>query len=96
MKQWLAPAHLALTLVIIVWNVVLAGRIAQLRQATRPFATITGLAGMLLIPAFIIAIATTTVITGRAISSVDWIWPAVIVLFAIQSVYALARRRIWR
>jgi len=93
-KQWLAPAHLALTLVIIVWNVVLAGRIAQLRQATRPFATITGLAGMLLIPAFIIAIATTTVITGRAISSVDWIWPAVIVLFAIQSVYALARRRL--
>ena len=92
MRQWLAPAHLALTLVIIIWNVVLAGRIAQLRQATRPFAAVTGLAGLLIIPAFIVAIATTTVITGRAISSVDWMWPAVIVLFAIQSVYALARR----
>jgi hypothetical protein len=92
MKQWLAPAHLALTLVIILWNVVLAGRIAQLRQATKPFAAITGMAGMLLIPAFIVAIATTTVITGRAISSIDWVWPAVIVLFALQAVYALARR----
>lgn len=92
MRQWLAPVHLALTLVIVIWNVVLAGRIAQLRQATRPFAAITGLAGLLLIPAVIIAIATTTVITGRAISSVDWIWPAIVVLFAVQAVYALARR----
>jgi hypothetical protein len=92
MKLWLAPAHLALTLVIIVWNVMLAGRIAQLRQASRPFSTITGLAGLLLIPAFFIAMATTTVITGRAISTVDWIWPATVVLFAAQSVYALSRR----
>ena len=92
MRQWLAPVHLALTLVIIIWNVVLAGRIAQLRQASRPFAAVTGLAGMLLIPAFIVAVATTTVITGRAITSIDWIWPAIVVLFAIQSVYAVARR----
>jgi hypothetical protein len=84
--------HLALTLVIIVWNVVLAGRIAQLRQASRPFATISGLAGLLVIPAFIVAIATTTVITGRAIAAVDWLWPAVVILFAIQSVYAVSRR----
>ena len=92
MKQWLAPAHLALTLVIIVWSVVLAGRIAQLRQASRPFATITGLAGLLLVPAFIIAMATTTVITGRAIAAVDWVWPLTLVLFAIQAVYAVARK----
>jgi hypothetical protein len=92
MQSWLAPAHLALTLVIIVWDVVLGGRIAQLRQASKPFATITGLAALLLIPAFIIAVATTTVITGRAIAAVDWIWPVAIALFAIQSIYALARR----
>lgn len=92
MKQWLAPAHLALTLVIIVWNIVLSGRITQLRQATRPFATVTGLAGLLMIPAFIVAIATTTVITGRAITSIDWMWPATIVLFTIQALYAVSRR----
>lgn len=92
MKQWLAPAHLALTLVIIIWSVVLAGRIAQLRQASRPFATVTGLAGLLLIPAFIIAVATTTVITGRAIVAVDWVWPVTVLLFALQAAYAVSRR----
>ena len=92
MTPWLAPAHLALTLVIIVWDVVLAGRIAQLRQASRPFATVTGLAGLLLLPAIIVAVATTTVITGRAIAAIDWIWPAIVVLFAVQAVYAVSRR----
>lgn len=92
MREWLAPAHLVLTLVIIVWNIVLAGRIAQLRQASTPFALVTGLAGLLVLPAFIVALATTTVITGRAISSVDWIWPLVVVLFAAQAVYAVSRR----
>ena len=92
MRQWLAPTHLALTLVIIVWNVVLAGRIAQIRHATKPFAILTGLAGLLILPAFIVAVATTTVITGRAISAIDWLWPATILLFASQSIYALARR----
>jgi hypothetical protein len=92
MKQWLAPAHLTLTLVIIVWNVVLAGRIAQLRQATKPFAALTGLAGLLIVPAFIVAIATTTLITGRGIVAIDWLWPATLLLFMIQSVYAVSRR----
>jgi hypothetical protein len=91
-RQWLAPAHLALTLVIIVWNVMLAGRIAQLRQASKPFAAITGMAGLLLIPACIVAVATTTLITGRAIAAIDWIWPATLVLLAVQAVYATSRR----
>lgn len=92
MKQWLGAAHLALTLAIIIWNVILAGRISQMRQATKPFAIITGMAGLLMLPAFIVAIATTTLITGRAIAAIDWLWPVTVVLFAAQSVYALARR----
>ena len=92
MKYWLAPGHLALTLVIIVWNVLLAGRIAQLRLASRPFAILTGLAGLLMIPAFVVAIATTSVITGRAIAAVDWLWAFTIVLCAVQACWALSRR----
>ena len=92
MKPWLAPAHLALTLVIIVWNVFLAGRIAQLRAASRPFALITGFAGLMMIPAFVVAIATTNIVTGRAIAAVDWIWPLTIVLCAVQATWALSRR----
>ena len=94
MGQLLAPIHLALTLIIIVWDVVLAGRIAQLRQATPPFATLTGMAGLLVVPAYIVAIASTTIITGRAIASVDWLWPATVTLVAVQAVYAVARRTV--
>jgi hypothetical protein len=91
-KPWLAPAHLALTLVIVVWNVFLAGRIAQLRAASRPFALITGFAGLMMVPAFIVAIASTNVVTGRAIAAVDWLWPLTIVLCAVQATWALSRR----
>ena len=92
MNNGLAPAHLVLTLVIIVWNVMLAGRIAQLRQASRTFAALTGFAGLLVVPAFIVAIATTTVITGRGIATIDWVWPATVVLFSIQAIWAVSRR----
>jgi len=91
-RQWLAPAHLALTLVLLVWNVMLAGRIARLRQASKPFAAVTAFAGLILIPAFIVAIAATTLISGRAIASIDWIWPATVILVAVQAVYAISRR----
>src|SRR5436305_13849423 len=89
MSVWLPPAHLALCLIIVVWDIVLAGRIARVSHAPRWFASITGLAGLLVLPALVVALATTTVITGRAILYVDWIWPLVLVVFAMQAVYAL-------
>ena len=91
MRSWLPPAHLLLSLVIVLWDIVLAGRIARLPQAARPFAALTGLAGLLLLPALVVSLASTTVVTGRAILFIDWIWPVVLVLFAIQAVFALMR-----
>jgi hypothetical protein len=92
MSIWLPPAHLALCLIIIVWDIVLAGRIARVPQAPRALAALSGIAGLLALPALVVALATTTAITGRAILYVDWIWPAILVIFAAQAVYALARR----
>ena len=92
MTTFLPAAHLALSLIIVTWDVVLAGRIAQLRLASRPFAAVTGLCAMMLLPALIIRMATATVITGRAVVAVDWIWPLVVALFAIQGTYAVSRR----
>jgi hypothetical protein len=89
---WLPPAHLALSLVIVLWDIVLAGRIARVAHAPRTFATLTGLAGLLVLPALVITLAATSAVTGRAILLVDWIWPVVLVVFAAQAVYALARR----
>jgi len=92
MTTWLPAAYLALSLIILIWDVVLAGRIAQLNQASRPFATITGLAGLLVLPAVLIRIATSTFVTGRAVVAVDWIWPLIVVLFAVQATYAVSRK----
>jgi len=91
MTGLLAPAHLALTVIIIVWDVVLAGRIAQNDQAPRVFQAICGLAALLLVPGLLFTLATSTVITGRAVATMDWVWPAVLVLFAAQAVYAFMR-----
>jgi hypothetical protein len=91
MTSWLAPAYLALSLIILVWDIVLAGRIAQLRQAPRPLQAMSGLIALLALPAVLLALATSTIITGRAVVTMDWVWPALLVLFAAQAVYALAR-----
>jgi len=92
MRAFLAPAHLALTVIIVIWDVVLAGRIAQNNRAPRPFQAISGLAALLLLPGLLFTLATSTVITGRAVVTMDWVWPAVLVLFAVQAVYAFVRR----
>ncbi|MFN2566073.1 MAG: hypothetical protein ABR499_13840 [Gemmatimonadaceae bacterium] len=92
MRTWLPIAHLALTLVILAWNIALAGRISQVRKAPRAFAAITALAGFLIAPALALAIASSSAITGRALVAVDWLWPLTAVLFAVQAIYALARR----
>jgi hypothetical protein len=94
MRPLLAPAHLALTIVILIWDIVLAGRMAQNRQAPRVFQAISGLAALLILPGLLLTLATSTVITGRAVVAMDWMWPAVLALFAAQAVYALARRMV--
>lgn len=92
MRNFLAPAHLALTVIILIWDVVLAGRIAQNRQAPRVFQAICGLAALLLVPGVLVHLATSTVMTGRAVAAMDWIWPVVVLLFTVQSLYALSKR----
>jgi uncharacterized membrane protein len=94
MRTLLAPAQLALTIIILIWDIVLAGRIAQNRQAPRVFQALSGLAALLVLPGLLVTLATSTVITGRAVVAVDWLWPVVLALFATQAVYALARRMV--
>lgn len=91
MRNWLAPAQLALTVIILIWDVVLAGRIAQNRHSPRAFQALSGLIALLAIPGLLLTLATSTIITGRAVATMDWIWPAVLVLFAAQATFAIAR-----
>jgi hypothetical protein len=84
--------QLVLDFIIVIWDVVLTGRISQVRNLPRPFVLITALAGFLLLPALVIHLSTSNAITGRTVSAMDWLWPATLVLFALQAVYAASRR----
>ncbi len=89
----LLPAlYVAAAVIMVMWDVLVAGRVSQLRRAPRTFAAITAFAGLLIIPALIIAYASASILYGRAIQPVAWVWPFTTVLFALQATYALSRR----
>src|ERR1700693_501678 len=90
----LAALYVALCAAMIAWDIVMAGRIAQLRRTPRAFQAITGIAGLLLVPALVVACTAQSLLYGRAILLVAWLWPFTALLFVLQTVYALARRMV--
>jgi hypothetical protein len=92
LRAFLPLLQVVLVVVILTWDVVLAARIANVRKLPRPFVILSALAGFFVLPALIIHLAATSSITGRAILSVDFVWPLTVVLFAIQALYAAVRR----
>ena len=88
----LGALYLALSVAMIAWDILQAGRIAKLRRIPRAFQMITGIAGLLLVPALVVAYTAHSLLYGRAILLVAWLWPFTTLLFVIQSIYALARR----
>ena len=92
MRAFFPLLQLVLVTVIVIWDVVITGRIGQVKRLPRPFVIITALAGFLLLPSLVIHLATTNAITGRSVTAVDWLWPMTVVLFAVQALYAASRR----
>src|SRR3954466_13128696 len=88
----LEALYIALSLAMIAWDILMAGRIAQLRRIPRAFQAITGIAGLLIVPALVVAYTAQSLLYSRAIFLVSWLWPFTALLFVLQSVYALARR----
>jgi hypothetical protein len=88
----LAAFYVALAAILVLWDILVAGRVAQLRRAPRSFAAITAFAGLLLLPGLLVAFAAASITYGRGIQPISWIWPLTTVLFAIQGIYALSRR----
>ena len=88
----LGALYLALSVAMIAWDILMAGRIAKLRRIPRGFQAITGIAGLLLVPALVVGYTAQSLLYGRAIFLVAWLWPFTAVLFVIQTIYALARR----
>src|SRR3989449_4424370 len=77
---------------MIAWDILMAGRIAQLRRIPRGFQALTGIAGLLILPALVVAYTSQSLLYGRAILLVSWLWPFTALLFVLQTVYALGRR----
>jgi hypothetical protein len=88
----LGAIYLALSVAMIAWDILMAGRIAQLRRIPRGFQAITGIAGLLLVPALVVAYTAQSLLYGRAIFLVAWLWPFTALLFVLQTIYALGRR----
>ena len=88
----LGALYVALCAATIAWDILMAGRIAQLRRTPRAFQAITGIAGLLLVPALVVAYTAQSLLYGRAILLVAWLWPFTALLFVLQTIYALGRR----
>src|SRR5450756_532321 len=88
----LGAIYLALSVAMIAWDILMAGRIAKLRRIPRGFQAITGIAGLLLVPALVVAYTAESLMYGRAIILVAWLWPFTALLFVVQAIYALGRR----
>jgi hypothetical protein len=93
---WLPPLlpwlYYGASATILLWDTFLAGQIAQQRTAPRPFAFMSALGALLLAPALLVAAAAGSNQGGRTFDALAWIWPAVTLLFTLQTLYAVGRR----
>src|SRR5919199_5808478 len=94
MGRLLATGHFLISLVVLVWDVWMAGQISRFRKAPPEFAALTALIGLLVAPAVLVVFAASSILTGRTLASaaVTLLWPATLALFAAQAIYATARR----
>lgn len=91
-REVLPYVFLVLSVLVLLWDVILAGQIGQLRRAPRFFRGVTALAGLLIAPAVLVAVASASILNGRAIHVIAWVWPVTLGIFAIQALYAVGKR----
>ena len=92
--EWLMVGYAVVSVAILLWDVLLAGQIANARRQSRLFLALTSICGLFVVPAALIALAASTVVTGRVIYLVAWLWPLLLLFFVAQSGYALLRRHV--
>lgn len=91
-QQIILAAYVALAVAIVIWDVITAARVDQLRRAPGALAAITAFAGLLLLPALVVTVSESSIIYGRAIQTLGWLWPVVTLLFVMQAALALGRQ----
>ena len=97
MSRFVAPQHLALAhlvacALVLIWNLWTASRTAQLRHAPRALSLLSAVVGLLLVPALVVMLASGSLLGGRTIIAIAWVWPATVLLVALQALYAARDR----
>ncbi len=85
----LAPLTLLIAVLVLSWDILLAGWMAARREAPSAFTQLTGFCGLLVAPALVVAIATGTEDGARTVSGISWLLPAVCAAFVLQVLYAM-------
>lgn len=86
----LAPLTLLIGLLVLLWDILLAGWMAARRETPSAFTHLTSLCGLLVAPAIVVAIATGTEDGARTVSGISWLLPFVSLAFVLQVLYAIA------
>jgi hypothetical protein len=92
--ELLPLAHLALSAIFVGWNIVVGGRIARQRSLPGLLTGLSALVGLLVAPALLVFVASTSMMTGRSLQTIAWVWPVTTALVAAQALYATATRRV--
>lgn len=85
-------AFLAVGGVIVAWDVVVAGQVGRTHLGAEWFRWISALAGLLIVPAVVVAVADGSLLTARITSGIAWLWPLTLAMFAAQAIGAVAAR----
>jgi hypothetical protein len=84
-------AALATAVLLLLWDVGLAGRLARVAEAPRSWATLTAVTGLLLLPAVLIRVLGASLVDGRTVSALGWLWPVVLTLATLQAGLTLSK-----
>jgi hypothetical protein len=86
-------AFIAANALVLAWDLIIAGRIVNNRRGGPVFLALTSVAALLVVPAVVVAITSVTNLNGRAVYIIEWLWPFVLGIFALQALQALVRRK---
>jgi len=86
----------ALVVLVLAWDVFLAGHVAQLRATPSTLAVVSAFAALLIVPAVVVEVAGAggVGLDGRTVNGVAWVWPLTVALCAAQALYATLRRMV--
>lgn len=92
----LVPLHIALSAIVLLWDLYVARRMTQTRGVPPVIGALTGMSALLIAPALVVALVSSSSLSGRALYTISWVWPLTAVLVTVQAAAATARGHIAR